>query len=163
MGNDLPDYQSRVETTLADVTSIDSGLDAAKSASPGVGDIYLATDTARLYLCYTAGTWTGFDIRLNVVTQSQPVRALDTEYQASTQIRVINVYIGTAPGEHATLYDGAASPPATEIARVYNGAGNADDIAANIVAIIPPLYYYKITSTGGAPTLLKWTEWDLLG
>ena len=37
--------------------AITSGLDADKSASPAVGDVYLATDTGILYKCYIAGNW----------------------------------------------------------------------------------------------------------
>jgi len=43
-----------------DVTAgiLKSGLDASKPASPGVGDVYCATDTEKYYICYSAGTWT---------------------------------------------------------------------------------------------------------
>lgn len=37
--------------------NISYGLDASKSASPSKGDIYIATDTDKVYVCYTAGTW----------------------------------------------------------------------------------------------------------
>jgi len=33
------------------------GLDADKSTSPSTGDIYVATDTNRVYVCFTAGFW----------------------------------------------------------------------------------------------------------
>lgn len=35
-----------------------AGADASKAASPGANAIYIATDTGRVYVCYTAGTWT---------------------------------------------------------------------------------------------------------
>jgi hypothetical protein len=41
-----------------DVYNLKSGLDASKSASPAVGDVYIATDTSKTYACYTAGAWT---------------------------------------------------------------------------------------------------------
>lgn len=34
------------------------GADAQKSSSPAQGDLYLATDTGRIYAAFTAGTWT---------------------------------------------------------------------------------------------------------
>lgn len=34
------------------------GIDANKSSSPGVGDMYNAYDTGKEYTCFTAGTWT---------------------------------------------------------------------------------------------------------
>jgi len=42
----------------ASVNKIKRGLDASKSATPAVGDIYLATDTDKLYKCITAEAWT---------------------------------------------------------------------------------------------------------
>jgi hypothetical protein len=33
------------------------GMDASKSASPVVGQFYFATDTLKVYVCVTAGTW----------------------------------------------------------------------------------------------------------
>ncbi len=33
------------------------GLDANKAAAPNVGDIYIATDTKRVYMCFVAGVW----------------------------------------------------------------------------------------------------------
>ncbi len=45
-------------TTSTDYAgSISTGVDASKSASPGQGDIYYATDTKTTYICYVAGTW----------------------------------------------------------------------------------------------------------
>jgi hypothetical protein len=36
-----------------------AGVDAQKSGSPAVGDVYIATDTYTVYFCFTAGFWTG--------------------------------------------------------------------------------------------------------
>lgn len=38
--------------------TISAGLDAAKPASPTTDDIYVATDTETLYICFSSGTWT---------------------------------------------------------------------------------------------------------
>lgn len=38
--------------------SMIAGLDASKAAVPAVNDIYIATDTKRVYICFVAGTWT---------------------------------------------------------------------------------------------------------
>jgi len=45
-----------VNTAAVDV--VQSGLDAAKDASPVVGEIYVATDANKTYVCTTAGAWT---------------------------------------------------------------------------------------------------------
>jgi hypothetical protein len=36
-----------------------AGVDAQKSGSPAVGDVYIATDTYTVYFCFNAGFWTG--------------------------------------------------------------------------------------------------------
>jgi len=38
-------------------TSVQHGLDADKPSTPQAGDEYLATDTQKMYVCYTAGVW----------------------------------------------------------------------------------------------------------
>jgi len=37
--------------------NIKSGADASKPATPAVGDVYIATDTSKLYVCHSAGSW----------------------------------------------------------------------------------------------------------
>lgn len=66
MGNDLPDFQSQVIGAGLEATSFRSGLDADKPASPAAGDIWLARDTYKLYVCMSAGSWTGFDASILV-------------------------------------------------------------------------------------------------
>jgi len=55
---DLPDYYVRAAMAWSEISAIIGGLDASKSATPAVKDVYLATDTNKLYVCYTAGVWT---------------------------------------------------------------------------------------------------------
>lgn len=40
------------------VVNLQSGVAGAKPGTPTVGDIYLETDTDKLYVCYTAESWT---------------------------------------------------------------------------------------------------------
>jgi hypothetical protein len=40
------------------VINLQNGLDADKPDSPAPGDIYIATDTTKFYICYTEGVWT---------------------------------------------------------------------------------------------------------
>jgi len=40
------------------VKNIYHGRDADKSASPDAGDLYIATDTNKVYACFSSGTWT---------------------------------------------------------------------------------------------------------
>jgi len=39
------------------VRNLQHELDANKSASPVVGDIFIASDTGKVYVCFTAGAW----------------------------------------------------------------------------------------------------------
>lgn len=58
---DLPDFVTGVQTGIMEAASLVNGADAAKATYPAVGDVYLATDTRKLYICVAAGAWTGFD------------------------------------------------------------------------------------------------------
>ncbi len=58
---DLPDYYTQTAIAEAEAVSFDGGLDANKPDDPVSRDIYLATDTHILYVCFTDGAWTGFD------------------------------------------------------------------------------------------------------
>lgn len=40
------------------LSKLNSGLEASKPADPAVGDMYLATDTLKIYRSFTAGNWT---------------------------------------------------------------------------------------------------------
>lgn len=64
---DLPDYYTQAQISEAEAAHFKGGLDANKSATPVSRDIYLATDTHILYVCFVDGTWTGFDA--SILTQ----------------------------------------------------------------------------------------------
>ena len=40
------------------VINLQSGTEAQKPGTPAVGDIYIETDTKKVYFCFSAGTWT---------------------------------------------------------------------------------------------------------
>jgi len=52
------EYSTPTTTTTSYDGTISAGLDASKPASPSVKDIYIATDTFRVYHCFSGGTWT---------------------------------------------------------------------------------------------------------
>lgn len=54
--NDHPWYSA--EPNRIALTVFTQGLDAAKSATPAVGNIYYATDTVKLYECFATNVWT---------------------------------------------------------------------------------------------------------
>lgn len=207
MGNDLPDYQLGVETGALKASSLQNGADAAKSAAPGVGDVYVATDTTITYFCFAAGAWTNIsalyllltggtlsgalamgtnkitglaapaadadaarkvdvdtvDAKLNDSSVAQPARALDTEYQAATKLRLViaDFQLDSGTTESVTAVIGAASPPATAIGTCYQGAGSGGTIRVTLTFLVPAAFYYQITTGAGTPTNIHWTEIDL--
>ena len=66
MTKDLPDFYLQTVSEAVEASSFVHGADAAKAASPTAGDIYLATDTKKLYVCVVDGSWTGFDASILV-------------------------------------------------------------------------------------------------
>lgn len=58
---DLPDWYGQVQGVSLEASSFRSGLDADKPAAPAAGDLWLARDTKKLYVCHTAGSWDCFD------------------------------------------------------------------------------------------------------
>ena len=62
------------------VVNVLSGLDAAKSATPAVGDMYIATDTTDLYVCYVAEAWTAIGANGGSQKFSQALDPLDATY-----------------------------------------------------------------------------------
>lgn len=40
----------------------DAGLDASKASVPSTNDMYIATDTKRVYVCFASGTWTAVQL-----------------------------------------------------------------------------------------------------
>jgi hypothetical protein len=52
------------------------GLDAAKTATPEVAELYVATDTHMVYVCHTAGIWSYLG---GVTTHAQTVEAGETD------------------------------------------------------------------------------------
>src|SRR3972149_4572660 len=54
--NDLL-VEHNADGTHFKVKNLKWGLDASKAASPTTGDVYVATDTQKFYMCFTNGTW----------------------------------------------------------------------------------------------------------
>jgi hypothetical protein len=169
VGNDLPDYQSEFVSASVEATSFRFGLDAAKPAAPAAGDIWLATDTDILYVCYVAGTWTKIDYRLfnAIQTDQTAARALDTTnnhiYQnTSGKIRQVNVTVQCVNGAYQQIeaYCQSTSPPTISV-----DIGNWNHLTSTgyvrVSFVVPPNYYYKVLAASGTLTLYKWIEWDL--
>ena len=87
------------------VVNLQSGLAAAKPATPAVGDIYVETDTATVYACYVAEAWVqlgrevpyvhGVDRHTNVarykfIPPTQHTDASVTSYLAYAGVLLVN-------------------------------------------------------------------------
>ena len=66
------------------LSKLNSGLDASKPATPAVNDMYLATDTTKIYKCFVAETWVQiYPVSAFVIPtmqHMQDVRAADDDY-----------------------------------------------------------------------------------
>lgn len=125
---DLPDYYTAAQLVLAEVSAIIGGLDDDKSEDPSVKDVYLATDTNRLYICFADGEWTdvtGLFLRLaggamtgeiamgtNKITGlGDPTLAQDAATRVYVLGRIaalIGDHAGLAAAHHAKYTDGEA-------------------------------------------------------
>lgn len=52
------EYRSLTVTSGTFPGNFTAGVDASKAASPSTNDVYIATDTKILYVCFSSGTWT---------------------------------------------------------------------------------------------------------
>jgi len=57
------------------IGNVRSGLDAAKTATPHIGMIYIATDTKITYTCYTVDTWTALNAKKAEMIHFQDLKA----------------------------------------------------------------------------------------
>ncbi len=84
-----------VTSTSTDYSgTISAGLDASKPASPSTKDIYVATDTQKIYVCWGASTWSEYvQLSSGSVTSTklaaQVVNALTTVTGVSTDYIMI--------------------------------------------------------------------------
>jgi len=92
-------------------SGFDSGLDASKSASPLVGDSYLATDTEKLYVCYVEGTWVNVGQKTYFLGFSIPgIAQIDTKLagvliKGNWEIVTSHAYSDTAPTGASLILD----------------------------------------------------------
>jgi len=51
-------------TSIEYPSTISLGLDANKPTNPAQGDIYIATDSQKVYVCHSTGTWTEYKVNI---------------------------------------------------------------------------------------------------
>ena len=101
--------------------------------------------------------------KLDDITHTEPVRAVDTVYQnVSGKLRLVTVTVSLGGVEQANFLCDAGAAPADIIARAA-----LDDNATGVMNYIPvsfwiPLnWYYEMETTVGTPGIYQWHEWDL--
>jgi hypothetical protein len=85
-----------------------AGLDASKAASPSTNDVYIATDTKRVYVCYASGTWTAIQVQsgLDASKNASPL-AGEVYYATDTRITYRCATAGTWIGGPVALTSGS--------------------------------------------------------
>ncbi len=160
MGNDLPDYQSEVSTTLdLPYLPLTGGTMSGQIAMgtnkiTGLAAPSADGDAARKLDVDTV------DAKLNDVTVSQPSRSKDVVYQnTSGKLLLVIISVALDASENARVFIGAANPPLTQINDMIGGTGGDQP---TVTFIVPPSYYYKLTEVAATITIIKWTECVLL-
>lgn len=118
--------------------SFKSGADSLKAASPGLGDIYFATDTKKIYLCASAGTWS-YGYTFDTATAN----ALLLENQSSgpaTSATQLGLYVKTVSSVKELFYRSVSS--GAEIQLTSNG-------------VLNPAIYTTVAPTTGSFKNLK--------
>jgi hypothetical protein len=95
------------------------------------------------------------------VSYSNPTRAIDTNYQNGSNVRIITVTVELDNGDSCAIKKGSGSPASTLVTFSGNLAGSGALIYVTMTAVIEPNYYYQVDTTGGTPAIYEWTEWDL--
>ncbi len=90
-------------TTGGYLGRLNYGLDASKPAVPVVNDVYLATDTVKVYRCFVAGNW----------VQVYPIVEVDPTVDTDAEIKAILVDEVTKTGDFT----------AGKIAKINNATG----------------------------------------
>lgn len=86
-----------------------AGVDASKAASPSTNDVYIATDTKRVYVCYSSGTWTAIQVQagLDASKNASPL-AGEIYYATDTRITYRCATAGTWIGGPVALTPAAS-------------------------------------------------------
>lgn len=155
---DLPDWYSAVEASLTKAINLTSGLDAAKAASPTVGDVYVATDTTIVYVCYAVGTWTNIGALYLLLAGGTMSGAI-----AMGANKVTGLAAPTAAGD--ALRKGTrvtvAELPALTDEKIWKGTGaNVEEVDMPVAGAALTVAETEVFS-GTAPT--SWTDLDLSG
>ena len=140
------------------VINLQSGAAAAKPGSPSVGDIYIETDTSKVYACYSAGSWTE-------VAGGAGGAPSDATYVT------INAEAGlSAETQHANITGADLHDPKAHTHEVYRtlvfcipgdlstGTNVAPSVLADEALTVDKVYVYVRTAPTGASIIVDVTK-----
>ena len=136
------------------VINLQSGTAAEKPGTPAVGDIYVETDTSKVYACYTTGNWTEVGV-------SEPGAPTDATYVT------INAEAGlSAETQHVNLTGADLHDPKPHDHVVWKtlvfcipgdlstGTNVAPSVPADEALTIDKVYVYARTAPTGASIIV---------
>lgn len=83
-----------------------------------------------------------------------PVRAIDTVYRNTMgKPMYVSVVLVTQADDYAIAYAGVDDPPVMMISALPSSLSNQ-----GIALMVPPSWYYRITTGLGHPTITEWSE-----
>jgi len=100
---DLPDYYTQVIGVEAEAYSIRGGADVSKPAAPEAKDVYLATDTDRLWYCVADGAWRSYFISGRLLTANSLLFATADYTPAALSVAASRIVGRAAAGNIAAL------------------------------------------------------------
>lgn len=98
--------------------------------------------------------------KIDDISQTIPGNADDTIYLNGTHFRLVCVSADLDADEKYQIFVENATPPTIQIGELSNGA-TGDRITPSITFIVPPGWYYEVSTEAGAPSIDTWVEWDL--
>lgn len=99
------------------------------------------------------------EAKLDDVSITVSTKAIDTEYQNSTKLRLVIISVRLDDGESVQFAMDSTSPPSTVYADGVS-IGARTDLPISI--IVPPSWYYELFTNTGSPSIVTWAEQDLL-
>lgn len=100
---DLPDYYTQVIGIEAEAYSIRGGADTSKPASPEAKDVYLGTDTDRLWYCVADGAWRSYFMSARLLTANSLLYAAADYTPAALSVAASRIVGRKATGNITTL------------------------------------------------------------
>ena len=124
-------FDDMVSMTFNYSGTISRGTAAAKPGTPGVGDVYIETDTKKLYTCNSAGNWTCIPDMNSQTTKNPPLATSDIfliEDSAASNAKKKVVMSSVLKGDEVSLTHSSGQ------LKILSITGHASAIADGITA-----------------------------